>query len=206
MQKEDFKIIFKDQYTASKKDLKIIDIPEMNFLMVDGKGDPNTAPAYKAAVETLYAVSYALKMRIKKEQEIDYSVMPLEGLWWSEDLSKFSLDAKEDWLWTMMIMQPKYVTKEWIDRIIPEVTKKKNPPAIAKLRFEAYYEGPSVQIMHIGPYANEAPTIAKLHHFITENNWERKGKHHEIYFNDPNRTAPERLKTILRQPFSRTIK
>jgi hypothetical protein len=199
---EIIKTVYKDQYTANKKDFKIIDIPPMNFLMLDGKGNPNTTPAYKSAVETLYAVSYALKMAIKKEEGIDYAVMPLEGLWWSENLSKFSLDTKEDWLWTMMIMQPEYVTQDWITRIIPEVTKKKNLPAIAKLRFESYHEGPSVQIMHTGPYEDEAPTIAEMHAFIAENNWKPSGKHHEIYFNDPNRTAPERLKTLLRQPFS----
>ena len=173
----------------------------MNFLMIDGAGDPNTAQAYKDAIEALYAVSYALKFMIKKgEQAVDYGVMPLEGIWWVEDMAEFDVNHKENWLWTAMIMQPEYVTAELVEVAKAETAKKKNPTALPKLRFEAYQEGLAAQIIHIGPYAEEAPTIAKLHAFIAEQGRELRGKHHEIYLSDARRTAPEKLKTIVRQP------
>ena len=162
---------------------------------------PNTAQEYKDAVEALYAVSYALKFMVKKgESGIDYGVMPLEGLWWADDMSQFSVDNKDIWKWTSMIMQPEYVTKGIINRSIEQARKKKQLPALPKLRFEGFHEGLAIQIMHLGPYSAEGPTIERLHNFIKENGYELTGKHHEIYLTDPRRSAPDKMKTVIRQP------
>ena len=173
-----------------------------DYLMVDGQGDPNTSQAYQEAVGALYSVSYTLKFMVKKgEMMIDYKVMPLEGLWWTEDMSRFSMDEKEAWKWTAMIMQPDFVTAELVEAAKDQAQRKKGLVAISLTRFKVFREGRAAQIMHIGPYAEEAPTIEKLHEFIAAQGGTLSGKHHEIYLSDPNRTAPEKLKTIIRQPF-----
>ncbi|TKJ29790.1 MAG: hypothetical protein CEE40_07405 [Chloroflexi bacterium B3_Chlor] len=201
MVKIDFKKELKHLYRPSAKEVALVDVPEMNFLMIDGRGDPNTSQEYQEALEALYAVSYALKFMVKKsEATVDYVVMPLEGLWWTEDMTEFSMDDKDIWKWTAMIMQPEYVTRAFVDEALREVEEKKNPPALSKTRFESYHEGLAVQIMHIGPYSEEAPTIEKLHAFARERGYQLRGKHHEIYLSDPRRTAPDRLKTVIRQP------
>jgi len=200
VEKVDFKKELKHLYGASVKEPTIVDVPGMNFLMVDGFGDPNMQE-YQEAIETLYAVSYALKFMVKKgEQAVDYGVLPLEGLWWVDDMTQFSEDNKEAWKWTSMIMQPEYVTEELFNRAVEEVSKKKNPPALPKLRFENFHEGVTVQLMHIGPYSAEKPNIERLHRFIEEKGHELRGKHHEIYLTDPRRMSPEKMRTILRQP------
>jgi hypothetical protein len=199
-EKIDFKNQLKHLYNPPKKEPVILEIPPMNFLMIDGKGDPNTAKEYKDAVSSLFPLAYGLKFAIKKFQGIDYGVLPLEGLWWAEDMREFSVHKKDEWLWTMMIMQPEYVTVELVEEIRIEVKKKKYPPLIDNIRFEAYDEGLCVQLMHIGPYADEAPNIARMHEYAVGQGNELAGKHHEIYLKDPTRTAPERLMTVLRQP------
>jgi hypothetical protein len=168
--------------------------------MIDGHGDPNTAQEYADAVEALYAVAYALKFMSKKEKGMDYVVPPIEGLWWVENMEEFTTQDKSAWDWTMMIMQPEWVTQEMFEEALRQVEKKKNPPALSKLRLVAYHEGLSVQIMHIGPYDVEAPTIASMYAFIDRNGYQPAGKHHEIYLGDPRKVAPEKLKTVLRQP------
>jgi hypothetical protein len=198
--KIDLKKEWKHLYNPSKKEPAIVEVPSMNFLMLDGRGDPNTSQAFQDTMSTLYPLSYGLKFAVKKTQEIDYTVMPPEGLWWTEDMAEFNLDDKDNWQWTLMIMQPVYVTPELVDEIRAQVAEKKNPPLIDTVRFEPYYEGASVQIMHIGPYDQEAPNIARMHTFAQEHGYQLTGKHHEIYLSDIKRTAPERLKTILRQP------
>jgi len=200
MSKTDFKKEWKHLYRPSAKEFVVIDVPPMNFLMIDGHGDPNTAREYKEAIETLYAMAYALKFMSKKEKGVDYVVPPLEGLWCVKNMEKFTTDDKSAWDWTMMIMQPESVTQEMFEEALKEVEKRKNPPALSKLRLEAYHEGLAVQIMHIGPYEAEGPTIARMHAFIDENGYESVGKHHEIYLGDPRKVAPEKLKTVLRQP------
>jgi len=205
MAKVDFKQELKHLYNPSPKEAVIVDVPEMNFLMVDGVGDPNTAQEYKDAVEALYAVSYALKFMIKKgEAAVDYGVMPLEGLWWADDMTQFSMQNKDIWKWTSMIMQPKYVTKDLFDKAIAQVAKKKSLPALSKMRFESFHEGLAAQVMHFGPYSAEGPTIERLHNFIEENSYVLRGKHHEIYLTDPQRSAPEKMKTVLRQPIRKS--
>ncbi len=196
----DLKRDLKHLYNPSAKAFAIVDVPPMNFLMIDGQGDPNTAQEYRDAVETLYAVAYALKFVARKEHGIDFPVMPLEGLWWADDMARFSPDAKGDWRWTMMIMQPDQVTDAWVTAVVEKTQTRKALPALPKLRFERFHEGPSAQILYFGPYSAEGPTIAKLHEFIAEAGYERTGKHHEIYLGDPRRTAPEKLKTVVRQP------
>lgn len=191
----------KDLYKARKNEVEIVEVPSINFLMADGQGDPNTSSAYKEAVETLYALSYALKFALKKAQGLEYKVGPLEGLWWAEDMAEFSTERKGDWKWTMMIAQPEAITPEWLEKVREEVRRKKNLPALDRMRLEVYAEGPSAQILHLGPYAAEGPTIQKLHAFIRKQGGGLDEKHHEIYLSDPRRTRPEKLKTILRQPY-----
>lgn len=198
--KIDFKKELKHLYNPSAKKIEIVDVPRMNFLMIDGSGDPNTAQEYKDSIEALFAVSYAFKFMVRKEREVDYGVLPLEGLWWIDDMTKFSMESKDLWKWTSMIMQPEYVTEDLVSKAIEQVEKKKNPPALPKIRFESFHEGLSAQTMHIGPYSAEAPTIKKLHDFIKETGHELRGKHHEIYLSDPRKSAPEKMKTIIRQP------
>ena len=200
MEKIDPKKNLKHLYQASSKEVAQVDVPKMNFLMVDGEGDPNTSKAYSDAVEVLFMVSYTAKFIIKKGAlAIDYGVMPLEGVWWADDMSKFSSTDKSNWKWTAMIMQPSFVTSESIARAIADVKKNKNPVAISKVRFEAFSEGKCAQILHIGPFSEEGPNIEKVHQFIDTRS-QRTGKHHEIYLSDIRRAAPSKWKTIIRQP------
>ncbi len=199
MAKIDLKRELKNLYTVTPGAVSVVDVPPMHVLMIDGHGDPNSAAEYKAAVEALYGLAYPLKFRRKKDGR-DYTVMPLEGLWWAEDMREFSVDHKGDWLWTMMIMQPLEVTPELFAEVLAEVKRRKDAPALDHVRFEQYDEGRSAQVMHVGSYAAEGPAIQRLHAFIEAEGFERRGKHHEIYLGDPNKSAPEKLRTILRQP------
>jgi hypothetical protein len=200
MDKIDLKKQLKKFYNSSSKEVEFVDLPAMNFLMVDGKGNPNNSPDYRAAIEALYSVSYTLKFMVKKDKRIDYGVMPLEGLWWIDDMTKFNPERKDDWLWTAMIMQPNIVKAEDVKAAIEQAKKKKDLPAIDRLRFESFNEGKAAQIMHIGLYSAEGANIAKMHDFIQNKGYTLSGKHHEIYLNNPGKTAPEKLKTIIRQP------
>jgi hypothetical protein len=184
----------------------MVDVPAMNFLMIDGHGDPNNNPHYQAVVEALFGLSYTLKFAIKKAGGADYAVFPLEGLWWVPDMADFSVERKQDWDWTMMMAQPEPVTPEGVERARAEVVKKKGPALealVSRARFERYHEGLCAQVMHTGPYSAEGPTIAGLHDFIAAQGCARSGKHHEIYLSDVRRTAPEKLKTAIRQPAAR---
>jgi hypothetical protein len=202
MQKIDYKKELKTLYRPSIKKIEIVVVPAMQFLMIDGQGDPNTSQEYKNAIEAIYSVAYTIKFMVKKGSiGIDYGVMPLEGLWWVDDMTQFSADRKDEWLWTAMIMQPELVNKTMVAEACETVQKKKNPVALPKMRFETYAEGQAAQIMYIGPYADEGPRIAEIHDHIETMGGKRTGKHHEIYISDMRRTAPEKLKTIIRQPF-----
>ena len=193
-------------YKPSAKRAEIVDVPAMNFLKVDGLGDPNTSQGYREAIEALNALSYTLKFGIKQTAGVNYRVAPLEGLWWSEQMDAFLTANKEAWNWTMMVAQPSVVTQEWVERAFQEVQRKKDPPALYRVRFESFHEGLCAQILYIGPYADEGPTIQRLHEFIHAQGGVFEGsghKHHEIYLGDPRRAAPEKLKTVIRQPFMR---
>lgn len=180
----------------------VVEVPPMHYLMIDGHGDPNTAESYAQAVEALYAVSYRIKFISKDDLQRDYIVPPLEGLWWADDLTNFTTNRdKSTWDWTMMILVPDWITPEIIERARDDVAKKKDLPALPLLRAETLHEGTVVQIMHIGSYDDEAPTLRRLHEeWLPQNGYRERGKHHEIYLSDPRRTVPERLKTVLRQP------
>lgn len=202
MKKIDYKKELKHLYKPSSKNVEMVEVPSMNYLTIDGQGNPNTSIDYKNAVEALFSVSYTLKFMVKKgEWKVDYGVMPLEGLWWVDDMAQFDANKKDDWKWTLLMMQPELITKEMVERAIGEVRKKKNPPVLDKIKFESFTEGKAAQIMHIGPFSEEGPNIQKVHEFITINGHKLSGKHHEIYLSDIRRAAPEKWKTIIRQPF-----
>ena len=173
----------------------------MNFLLVNGEGAPGSLQ-YVEAIEALFSVAYTLKFMVKKTKGVDFGVMPLEGLWWMEDMNKFSVDRKEEWKWTALIMQPKYVAAEDFKVAVEQVGIKKNLSALFKVRFESFKEGTVAQIMYIGSFSDEGPTVKKIREYIQKSGHTLRGKHHEIYLNDPSKTAPAKLKTILRQPFS----
>jgi hypothetical protein len=204
--KVDLKKQLKHLYTPSTKEVVVVDVPDMQFLMVDGAGDPNSSQDYQEAITALYGVAYALKFLLKKERGVDYPVMPLEGVWWTPEMRAFSVDHKEKWQWTMMLMQPEEVTAELFERARAQVQRKKNSAALEKMRLEWFHEGLTAQIMHLGPFATEGPTIARLHAFIREQGYAFDGtrhKHHEIYLSDPRRAAPEKMRTVIRQPVTR---
>ena len=173
--------------------------------MIDGKGDPGSAPEYIQALETLYPVAYKTKFIAKNQLEKDYVVPPLEGLWWAKDMASFTDNYdRNEWLWTMMIMQPEWITSEIIDEAKRQAAKKSPDGKFEKLRFECFEEGQSLQCLHIGSYADEAPVLARLHdEIMPRDGYGFNGKHHEIYLSDPRRVAPEKLKTILRQPVTK---
>jgi hypothetical protein len=200
MEKIDLKKTLKHLYEPSAKAFTIVDVPSMNFIMIDGQGNPNTSREYVESIQALYSASYTLKFKIKKELAVDYPVMASEGLWWMDDMREFSAVRKDDWKWTMMIMQPEIVTPGLFSQAIDQAAKKKEQPALSRLRLDAYHEGLASQIMYFGSYADEGPTIARLHQFIEESGHIRFGKHHEIYLGDPRRVAPEKLRTVIRQP------
>lgn len=197
----DLKKTYRDHYTA-KRTPTVVDVPTRPFLMIDGRGDPNTAQEYLEAIEALYPIAYGLRAAVKQQTGDAYTVMPLEGLWWVPDMSEFDPDDKSNWLWTAMICLPDAVTDEMAADVIPAVTATKRLAAGPKARVEDFTEGVAAQILHIGPYADEAPTINALHDFIEANGHRLAGKHHEIYLSDARRADPARLRTIIRQPFT----
>jgi hypothetical protein len=199
LDKIDLKKELKQLYNPSAKEISVVDVPDMNFLLINGEGSP-ASPQYAQAMEALFGVAYTLKFMIKKQRGVDYGVLPLEGLWWMDDMTQFSAERKDEWKWTAMIMQPKYVTAEDVKLAIEQVKKKKNPASLPKLRFECFHEGKAAQIMYFGPYSGEASTIQKIHAYIKASGHQLSGKHHEIYLNNPTTTSPEKLKTIIRQP------
>lgn len=201
MKKIDFKKQFKELYQPSEKEVVQIIVPTMNYLMADGEGDPANTKEFREIVEALFSVSYALKFMVKNSAlEVDYNVMPLEALWWSDDMSAFCAGDKSKWKWTMMIMQPKFITDEMVVEAIAEVNESKNLVALPKVRFETLSEGSAAQVMHIGPFTEEGLNIERIHRFIDSCGYKRVGKHHEIYLSDIRRTAPKNWKTVIRQP------
>ena len=178
-----------------------LDVPAFPLLMVDGGGDPDTVPAWREAVEALYAVSYAVKFALRRRHALDYVVMPLEGLWWADDPASFLRGERAAWRWTAMIMQPPEAGAELVAEAVAGVRAKKALPALERLRLETFTEGRCAQVLHVGPYRDEGAAIARLHAWIGERSTLR-GRHHEIYLDDPRRSAPEKLRTLLRQPMA----
>ena len=202
MEKLDLKRELKHLYLPSAKQVVAVDVPAMSFLMIDGQGDPNTSQAYADAVEALFTVAYAIKFGIKKGPKgLDYGVMPLEGLWWADDMSDFIAGNRSGWQWTMMIMQPHIVTRAMADQAIAATRKKKKDlAALSQVRFEVYDEGSAAQIMHVGPFSDEGPVIERVHAFIEQSGRKLAGKHHEIYLSDIRKADPAKWKTVIRQP------
>lgn len=200
MQKIDLKKTLKPLFTAAKGRFASIDVPKLPYVMIDGAGDPNTAPAYQTAVSWLYSTSYAMKFASKATLERDYVVPPLEGLWWAEDPNDFVTRNKDRWQWTMMIMVPDFVPHAFFEAAVTKSTAKLGDPP-ASLRFATLAEGHCLQALHIGSYDAEGPILAHLHdELMPGEGLTFNGPHHEIYLGDPRRTAPEKLKTLLRQP------
>ncbi|KPJ77359.1 MAG: hypothetical protein AMS14_00765 [Planctomycetes bacterium DG_20] len=189
-----------DLWKASAKAPTMVDVPAMHFLMVDGEGEPNTSAAFQQAIEALYGLSYTLKFASKMGRGIDWKVMGIEGLWWADDPEAFRAGRKDEWRWTLLIAQPDVVTAEAVEAARETLRQKKNPAALDHVRLERFDEGLSAQMLHVGPYSEEGPTIERLHAFIRDEGYDLAGKHHEIYLSDPRRVAPEKLKTILRYP------
>ncbi len=197
--KLDLRKQLKAYYSPSAKDFEIIRIPPLQYLMIDGHGDPNTSQQYQDALQTLYGLSYTLKFNLKAQGK-DYTVMGLEGLWWMPDMREFSLALKADWDWSAMILQPDFVTPALLDEAKRQASAKGKAPLAGKTRLETLSEGLCVQILYFGPYADEGPSIARMHDFIRERGYTPGGKHHEIYLSDVRKVAPEKNRTILRQP------
>ncbi|RKE17062.1 hypothetical protein BX266_0313 [Streptomyces sp. TLI_171] len=197
----DIKRDLKQLYAPKNTAWSLLDVPEQQFLAVDGSGDPNTAPAYAAAVEALYATAYTLKFAAKQAEGGDFVVGPLEGLWWSEDHAAFTSRDKDAWSWTMLISLPPRVTPEQVDAAKQTAERKKRLPAVSTVRRLTLREGRCAQLVHHGPYDDEAPALAELHDsYLPAHSLRPGGRHHEIYLSDPRRTAPAKLRTVLRQP------
>ena len=206
MDKYDIKREHRELYTCSTEDFVEVHVPEFGYLAVDGKGDPNSSEEYADAVEALYPVAYTVKFTSEKELGRDFVVGPLEGLWWSEDMTTFHTRDKDSWSWRMMIAQPSWITDDMVTEAIVSVggkarAKKKSLPSLPRVRPFRMTEGRALQILHIGPYDDEGPVLRHLHtQVMPERGLTFAGEHHEIYLSDPRRTARAKLRTVLRQP------
>ncbi|MFD6445508.1 GyrI-like domain-containing protein [Promicromonospora sp. NPDC060204] len=191
-----------DAYRAKRDQFRIVDVPDLHYLMIDGHGDPNSSPAFTEAVEALYPVAYTLKFASKRELGRDYVVMPLEGQWWAEDMAAFTTARdKSRWDWTLLIMVPDWTTQEAFAAAVEQVRAKGGPARLGDVRLETLSEGRCVQTLHVGPFDAEAGRLARMHdEFIPAHGLRRAGRHHEIYLSDFRRVAPEKQRTILRQP------
>ncbi|MBK1783542.1 GyrI-like domain-containing protein [Prauserella cavernicola] len=197
----DVKRELKALYAPRNTTWSLVDVPELRYLAIDGTGDPNTAPAYAAAVQALYCVAYTVKFATKRGGGQDFVVGPLEGLWYSDDPDVFATRAKSRWSWTMLIHQPEWVTTDAVEQAKEAALAKKKLPGIADVRHEALTEGRCAQLLHVGSYDDESPALTELHErWIPDNGLRESGSHHEIYLGDPRRTVPAKLKTVLRQP------
>ncbi len=205
----DFRKEYKELYMPKDKPV-LVEVPEMKFIMVDGSGDPNDNPGFQEAIEILYAIAYAIKMSKKAPKQpegyFDFVVPPLEGLWWSD--GPFSLSQRDNWQWTLMIRQPDFVDLGFFQWTVEKVRSKKPDLPVEKARLESFTEGLCVQILHVGPYSTEPETMAKVTAFIDKEGLvdlvPRGGKHHEIYLSDPRKSAPEKMKTVLRHPVAKS--
>src|SRR5690606_20350552 len=201
VEKYDIKVAHRELYAPKGRDFHIVEVPPLTYLAVDGSGDPNTSPQYAAAVEALYTLAYTTKARSRTRHGRDFVVAPLEGLWRAEDMSAFVRRDKAAWRWTLPLALPDWVTGDDVEAARADARRKKDLPALDRVTVRTLTEGTSVQILHIGPYDDEGPTIERLHRtYLPEHGLVPDGDHHEIYLSDPRRTAPARLRTILRQP------
>ncbi|MFE9103535.1 GyrI-like domain-containing protein [Actinomadura geliboluensis] len=204
MTRYDIKRELKQCYAPRNRGWALVDVPAQRFIAVDGSGDPNTSADYARAVEALYTVAYTIKFASKRTLDRDFVVGPLEGLWWSDRPEVFTARDKDAWQWRMLISQPDWITEDFIDDAKQTALTKKGLPAIADVRYEPMHEGLCAQVLHIGPYDDEGPILAELHgEYLAANNLRMTGHHHEVYLGDPRRSAPAKLRTVLRQPVER---
>lgn len=205
MEKLDLRKQYQQLYQPSAKKVEVVEVPALKFVLLDGAIElgesPGTSPAFQQAMMALYGVAYTLKFmsKLRKENPIDYTVMALEALWWVED-GEFDITRPDNWRWTAMMLQPDHITPAMFEQALAQADKKHPNPAFKLLRLETFEEGPSLQIMHIGPYAAEPATLARMDEFARLNGYTFRGKHHEIYLGDPRRSDPAKLKTVLRHP------
>lgn len=203
--KLDLRKELKHLYAPSASQVEIVEVPAFNFLMLDGAIQPgetvDTSPAFQEAFQALYGIAYTLKFTSKQRAEnpIDYTMPAMEGLWWVED-GEFEITRMGNWRWTLMMLQPEHISEEMFQQAVQELARKKDLPSLERLRFEPFHEGLCMQIMHIGPYAEEMRTVEVMKAFAEQNGYVARGKHHEIYLGDPRRAKPENLRTILRHP------
>jgi hypothetical protein len=203
MKKLDLRRKYKHLYQPSARKVEVVEVPELSFVMLDGRIEkgrsPGDSPAFLAAIQALFGLSYTLKFqsKLRKQNAIDYPVMALEALWWVED-GRFELSKPDNWCWRAMIMQPEHITTEMFADALEQLGRKKPSPALERLRLERYGEGLCIQTLHIGPYSTEPATVERMHAFAQENGYLLANQHHEIYLGDPRRSAPDKLKTVLR--------
>ena len=204
MSEYDWKKELKYLYSPGKN-IGIVKVPKMCYIMINGAGDPNTNPIFQNAIEVLYGLSYTIRFSLKNSGRQAYPVPPLEGLFWADDMSVFMEhpEDKSTWAWTLMISQPIFVTKEDFEKALESIVKKKKDERYREARFEEFEEGDSVQVLYTGPYSGEGPTILEMHKYIENHGWKLSGKHHEIYMSDARRVTSDKLKTVIRQPFTK---
>lgn len=202
MAKKDLSQELQSLYFPSAKEPVIVDVPEMQYLTVEGKGNPNSSEAFKEAIGALYGVAYTAKFTAKFTGGGKIQVMPIEALWWG-DAEDFLKARKDSWQWRLMLMMPPALTQDRFEDAVRQLREKKNPPGLDKVRLETWREGLAAQILYVGPYADEGPTIERLHAYLRSQGYRPSGKHHEIYIGDPNRSKPDKLKTVIREPATR---
>jgi len=201
--KLDFRKEYKDLFSPSAKEPQIIRVPDFKYIMIDGRGDPNTSKDFQAKVGVLYGLAYTLKFQLKlnPNNPFDFSIPPLSGLWCADDVRAFfEKGRRHEWKWTLMILVPDRISPDIFERGRQELGRKKDPDFLEDAYFQVYKEGLAAQVMHLGPYSQEGPTISRLHAFFTSQGYVFNGRHHEIYLSDPRRSAPEKMRTIIRQP------
>lgn len=188
-------------YTAPRGRFEVRTVPPLQYLAIDGHGDPNTSAAYADALATVYPVAYTLRA-VSKSAGRPYTVMPLEALWWSDDPAAFTTARDTTrWDWTVLNLVPDWLTRDDVEAAVATVAGRGRGPALEALRLEELQEGLCVQMLYVGPYDDEGPVLAAMHdEFVPGASLRLTGKHHEVYLSDPRRTAPQRLRTILRQP------
>ena len=201
VEKFEFRKAYPELYAPGSGDFMLVQVPPLQFLACDGHGDPNTSAEYSGALACLYPVAYTLKFASKKDLGRDFTVAPLEGLWRADDMDAFTRREKDTWDWTMLLAQPEWITGDMVQTAVTAVRNKKGLPGLERLRLFRLEEGTAVQILHRGPYDDEGPVLERMHHqWMPAHGLTFNGDHHEVYLSDPRRTAPEKLRTVLRQP------